>query len=88
MIDIKKLFKALETAEAATNKLDMQLEAEPENEKISAAWDKAYSKEFKAHEALVAGIVEMTSGMIDSKTARIMISAKRAELKNLISRLA
>lgn len=88
MVDIKKLFTALEKAEEITNKLDAQLEAEPENEKISAAWDKAYSKEFKAHEALVAGIVEMTSGMIDDKTARAMIAKKRPELKNLISRLA
>lgn len=88
MIDIKKLFTAFEKAEEITSKLDAQLEAEPENEKIAEAWDKAYNKEFKSHEALVTGIVEITSGMIDRQTARAMIAKKRPELKNLISRLA
>lgn len=88
MTEIKKLFKAYETAEQESNRLYSLLENDLDNEELEAQWDAAYNKEYTAHEALVAEIVKITSGMIDSKTARAMIASKKTELKNLIGRLA
>ena len=87
-MDLKRLFKAYERAEAAANKAYDLYDAEPENDAAEKAFDDAYKAEFKAFESLADGIAEITGGMIDKKTARTMIRVKRAELKALINRMA
>jgi hypothetical protein len=84
---IKRLWAEYEKAENLSDDLYRQLEADPENEKIEAAWDEAYNKEFSAFKALEAEIVKITSGMIEPDVARAMITTKREQLKSLIARL-
>ena len=88
MTQIKKIFAQYEKAEKISNDLYEALEQDPMNEELESKWDAAYEKEYAAHEALVNEIIKITSGMIDRETAKAMIGKKRAELKNLISRLA
>ena len=85
---IKKLFKELEAAEIEMDKIDAIYELDAENEEVENAWMKAYEKENEAFENVVKEIVTISAGMIDTKTARTMIRAKRNELKNLIARIA
>lgn len=85
---MKELLKALQAAEEKANEIDRAWEADPENESLETAFDKAYAAEYKAHEALANEIVRTTSGRIDFQTASTMIRKKRAELESLIARLA
>ena len=85
---MKELFKKYEELEAITNRLEEAIEADPENEELETAWNKAYKNEYKAFEALIDKIVSISHGMIDNKTARAMIITKRKELKALVARMA
>ena len=48
----------------------------------------AYKEEHKAFETLVNEIVKVSCGAIDNKTARMVLIAKRDEVKSLIARIA
>ena len=54
---MKELLKALQAAEEKANEIDRAWEADPENEALETAFDKAYAAEYKAHEALANEIV-------------------------------
>lgn len=85
---LKKLFEALEAAEAKTDAIDEMFEMDPENETLEDLWNEAYEEEHKAFEELVEAIVKYTNNQIESKTVRTMINAKREELKALFSKVA
>lgn len=85
---LKKLFEALEAAEAKTDAIDEMFEMDPENETLEDLWNEAYEAEHKAFEELVEAIVKYTNNQIEAKTARTMINAKREELKALFSKVA
>lgn len=85
---MKKLLAALKAAEEKANKAYDAYDAEPENETLEKAFDKAYKKEFEAIEKLATAICKTSHGMINMKTARTMIRAKRPELEALINRMA
>lgn len=88
MQTFKRLFKAYQKAEKAATAAEMAYDQEPENEAIEAAFDKAYEAEHKALMALANGIVEYTAGMIDIKTARIMIMKMPERLETLVAKIA
>ena len=88
MNEFKTLWNKYLEAEKLANEIDEAFELDPENEEIESKWDEAYKAEYEAKEQVTDKIVEMTSGMIDKKTANTMILAKRKELVELISRIA
>lgn len=85
---IKELFKELEEAEKRSNAIDEAWENDYENEELEAAWLEAYNKEADALNALITEIVNVTAGVIEPKTAKMMVISKRDELKALIERIA
>lgn len=85
---LKELFKKYEAAEIKANEADEMWAGDLENEELEKAFDKAYNEEWAAFNALVDEIVKTTNDMIDTKTAGLMIRAKRNELKRLISKMA
>ena len=87
-MNIKNAFKALETAEQVSTRASEEWDRYPENESLEAAFDAAYAAEFKAFDAVVAEIVKVSHGMISAKIARVMLRTKRAEVRDLINRLA
>ena len=74
---IKEMFAELEAAEANMNVIDEMFDNDPENEAIENAWNRAYEKEFEAFTNVVNEIVTISNGMIDNKTAAMMLRAKR-----------
>ena len=87
-MNIKNAFKALETAEQVSTRASKEWDRDPENESLEAAFDAAYAAEFKAFDAVVAEIVKVSHGMISAKIAGVMLRTKRAEVRDLINRLA
>ena len=87
-MNIKKVFKAFEKAEQVSNRASDAWDANPDDTALEAAFDKAYSDEFKAFAALVSEIVKVSHGLISEKIAGVMIRTKRGELRDLIGRLA
>ena len=85
MENIKNLFNKYLELEAAADAADDAWSNDPESEELEAAFDSAYTAEHEAHMALVDAIVDFTSGRITAPVARVMLSAKREELKSLIS---
>ena len=83
---IKKLFKAFETAEAESDRLEAAWEKEPENETLEAAWDQQYKKLYKAQQKLEEAITEFSG--IDQETVHTMVGRYRDRLKDLINRAA
>lgn len=79
-----ELLKKFEEAEAESNRLDVLLEADPENEELEKAWDVAYEKEYKMLEECVKMIVKLSRGQIGDKTARAMVLTQREELKKIL----
>ncbi len=88
MNEFKTLWNEYLEAEKYADEIDAAYEMDPENTEIENKWDEAYKAEYDAKEKVADKIVEMTAGKVDKKTANIMISAKRDELVNLISRIA
>lgn len=84
-MNIKNAFKALETAERVSTRVSEEWDKDPEDESLEAAFDAA---EFKAFDAVVAEMVKVSHGMISAKTAGVMLRTKRAEVRDLIGRLA
>lgn len=87
MTNMKQMLAELKAAEEATNKVDKQWDAEPENEALAAEWREAYKREMDAYFALREEIGRVTGGKISPKDAGLMIRAKRAELEALIARM-
>ena len=88
MQKFKRLFNAYKKAEKAATVAEMAYDQEPENETIEAAFDRAYEAEHKALMALADGIVEYTTGMVDRKTARIMIMKMPERLEAIVNKIA
>lgn len=85
---MKQLFKTYEEAKETANAIDTAWANDPENEALENAFDEAYKAEYNAFNALVAGIVEITNGEIDKKTAATMIKARYNDLKTIINTFA
>ena len=81
---MKELLERLKAAEERANKADQAWEQEPESAEKENEFNEAYKEEYKAFEALAAGIVKVTAGKIDRKTAGKMIRMKRNELEALL----
>ena len=81
---MKELLERLNAAEERANKADQAWEQEPESAEKENEFNEAYKEEYKAFEALAAGIVKVTAGKIDRKTAGNMIRMKRNELEALL----
>lgn len=85
---MKELFKTYEEAKETANAIDTAWGNDPENEALENAFDEAYKAEYNAFTALVAGIVEITNGAIDKKTAVTMIKSRYNDLKTIINTFA
>ena len=85
---LKKMLEELEAAETKTDRIDEAWENDYENEELEKAYMEAYKEEHKAFETLVNEIVKVSCGAIDNKTARMVLIAKRDEVKSLIARIA
>lgn len=83
---IKELFKKMVAAEIACDKAERAWDEDIMNDALEAEFDKCYQESFEATEAVVKEIEKLIK--VDSQTARAMIHSKRAELENLISRIA
>ena len=88
MKKLKELFNQLESAEAATMRLDALIENDPEDEALEKAWDAAYKKEHDIQKSLANYIVTFTNEKIYIKTAHKLIMSKREQLKTLILKIA
>ena len=74
---MKELLERLKAAEERANKADQAWEQEPESVEKENEFNEAYKEEYKAFEALAAGIVKVTAGN--------MIRMKRNELEALLA---
>lgn len=83
---LKEALKGLEAKEAAANIAESAYNLEPENLEAEKAFDEAYKLEFAAF--IVAANILAAWAEIDAKTARAMISGKRAELWEILNRAA
>ena len=86
MIELKQYYEAYKKAQAESNRLDELFEKHPEDQKIEAAWDLAYSKEY-THFCLLTDHIAKMTGM-DIATARLIVMGKPAELAALMERIA
>lgn len=86
--EIKSLFAAIETAEAAYDAALEALETDAENAALEAAWDEAYRVLWNAEQAFAVALESFTAGFVSEKTARRMLTIKRDELTELVHRLA
>lgn len=84
MTELKRLMAEFEAAEKESDRIDELWEEDYENEELEAEWTAAYKAETSAREKLQDALVKLTNEAVDGKTARMMIYAKRAELKALI----
>lgn len=78
---LKDLLKDLETAEKESDRLDALYTADPENEEIELAWNKAYAAQTKALRAVRDYIISLIG--ISESTAIKMIMFHREELKSI-----
>lgn len=83
---IKELFKNYEEAKEATGRIEAQEEANGANADTEAAWNEAYTKEFKAWTELKAEIKKLIG--VDDNTAKKMIATRYDDIKALINRMA
>lgn len=81
-----ELLKKLEEAEAATNKLEILMIENVENDFYEEEFDKAYEKEHAVLMECAREIVKITSGKVDEITARLMLRDRRGYIKALFSR--
>lgn len=88
MKGFKKLFETYKRAEIAASEIENRWESDPENKDLEAAFDVAYELEHKALDNLIDGIVTYTAGLIDRRTAYLMIMKKPEELENIVARIA
>lgn len=86
MEELKMYYEAYKKAQAESNRLDELFEKHPEDEKIEAAWDLAYTKEYTQF-GLLAGHIAKITGM-SNEEARLVIMKKPQELEKLIAKIA
>ena len=82
---MRELLQELELATAKINKLDEAWDADPMNEDLEKAWDKAYKAEHEIFMKCATKLVEITNGQIDLPTATTMLRAKREEVTRIFS---
>lgn len=85
---MKEALERLKKAEHITDLIDQAWDQEPENEKLEAAWQDAYEKEYTAFNSLAEAIVKYSLGKIDVETACSIIRVKRADLETIIYKLS
>lgn len=87
---IYKLTAACLTADTldqlSTEAMDA-LEAEPENEELDAAADKAYKDFWNTCQTIAEMLVDITGGLIEKKTAFQMALYKRAEIAEIYAKV-
>lgn len=79
------MFEELETLEKELEEIEAREDEDPENEELEKMWDTTYKKIFSLNERIVSEIVSMTSGKIDRKTARAMLTTYPERLKRLFA---
>ncbi len=79
------MFEKLETLEKELEEIEAREDENPENEELEKMWDATYKKIFSLNEKIVSEIVNITSGKIDRKTARAMLTLYPEKLKRLFS---
>jgi hypothetical protein len=82
---MKELLQKLEIAIAKSDKLDEAWDADPMNEELEKAWDKAYKAEYEVFMECVEKLAEITGGQIDQATAAAMLRTKRDDVKRIFS---
>jgi len=83
--ELKAKLEELTRLEEAASKADDEMMADPTNEEKEKAFDVAYQNEFNAFIAVSEMIVKITSGKIDTKTAREIVRTIRNEIINLVA---
>lgn len=87
MWDLKNIFNEYRVAEAICDKAEEAYAEDCENEAVEAEFDRTYKESCRLLEKLINGIVEITGGRIDKKTARMMVLSQRERLESLFNRV-
>lgn len=85
---MKDLIKRYEEALRESDKLDTMIGNDPENEELENLFDEAYQREYNLYIELTNEIVKVTSGKINTDTAKAMIKTRFEDLKNLLEIVA
>ena len=85
MKKIKALIKTLEKLVEVANAAEEAYAANPDNEKLEAAFDEAYKAEYETRQELTKAISSFAG--IDSKTAYTMTNKTFEQLKSLTDRI-
>lgn len=84
--DLKKAMNLYKEKTNYANYCNERFEANPFDEEIEAAADKAYEEQFNAYTWVVRIITKMIN--VDEKTARVMVSKYQERITALCNRLA
>jgi hypothetical protein len=85
---LKNLYNEYLKKEEISDAADEAWENDYESEELEAAFDKAYKEQAEAMNEVINGIVEITNGQIDKRTAHTMILKGRDTLTKLFSMTA
>ena len=83
--ELRKLYREYRIAERICDRAEAAYEADCENEAVEAEFDRTYKESCKILDKLIGGIVEITGGRIDKKTARMMIITKNTEMEAILT---
>lgn len=85
MKKLRDLLKEMDRLDAESDRIDaLYANADPEDEEIEKAWDKAYKAAWIAREEVVTYINKLTG--IEPSTARLMISKMRGRLDEIAAK--
>lgn len=85
---LKNLYNEYLRKEEVSDAADEAWENDYDNEELERAFDEAYRDQAEAMDRVIDGIVEITSGRIDKRTAHTMLLKGRDALTSLLSMTA
>ena len=85
---LKNLYNEYLRKEEISDAADEAWENDYDNEELERAFDEAYRDQAEAMDRVIDGIVEITSGRIDKRTAHTMLLKGRDALTSLLSMTA
>lgn len=85
---LKNLYNEYIRKEEISDAADEAWENDYDNEELERAFDEAYKEQAEAMNRVIDGIVEITSGRIDKRTAHTMLLKGRDTLTSLFNMAA
>lgn len=86
--ELKSKLAELEALRAAADEAERVYTENYEDAEAEAAFDAAYDKQWAAMMECVRLVEVISGGLIDTKTARAMVTTKAAELVEILGRVA